>query len=168
MSAETNRLVVLTGISGEKLIETELSTYGDVAATRDEEMQALERSGKITAKQQQKVKAVRDYLLESEVIEEGTTMEGIFAYFYNKKLPQLPQAFTVSFTVLRDNRNADGLRKLCTIAARKRNGFYTEIGKSTQSLHNEAFKSESVPDQFDFTGWEANMSMEAATRDFFL
>ena len=76
------------------------------------------------------------------------------------------EAYFVRFTVLRDNRQADGLRKLITIAASKNGAFYTspDNGETTQELHNAAFASESTPDDFDLSPWPPHEDAEACPR----
>lgn len=65
-------------------------------------------------------------------------------------------AFDVTFSILRDNRQADGLRKLVTIAASRNNAFYASDKGTTQDLHNAAFKSETIPAEIDISSWVAS------------
>jgi hypothetical protein len=69
--------------------------------------------------------------------------------------PQLSQAYDVSFTILRDNGQADGLRKLITEAASRQTAFYASLSHSetTQKLHMAAFTSGAVPADFDISAW---------------
>jgi hypothetical protein len=69
--------------------------------------------------------------------------------------PHLSRAYNVSFTILRDNRQADGLRKLITNAASRQTAFYASHSHSetTQNLHMAAFLSEEVPADFDISAW---------------
>jgi hypothetical protein len=66
---------------------------------------------------------------------------------------QQRKAYNVSFTVLRDNRQADGLRKQITIAAANNAATYPPptSNSKAEDLHKAAFKSESIPAGFDLS-----------------
>lgn len=76
------------------------------------------------------------------------------------------EAYNVTFTILRDNRQADGLRKLITMAAAKNGAFYSssDNAETTQKLHNAAFASETTPEDFDLSLWPPHKDGEACPR----
>ena len=113
-------------------------------------------------KKRQITEAVYNDLKQVSAVDRST----LVAQFEKEQLPPpstaSPPAYELKLTIIRNNRQADGLRKILTQFAQQRAGFYPiPTGmKTIGEMHDMAFMSAYVPGSVDLSNWPQEQELD--------